>query len=254
MNKINKLSIKDIRFPTSKALYGSDAMNKDPDYSAAYLCLETENGLKGYSLIFTIGRGNEICCQAIEAMKHLVLGVDLDFIKNNMDIFYTSLKSDSQLRWLGPEKGVIHMAMGAIANCVWDLWAKNVNKPVWRLLADMSPKEFIKCVDLRYLEDALTRDDVLEMVSSNQASKDRRIKYLEKHGYPAYTTSAGWLGYSDAKLARLCRQAIDDGWNYIKLKVGIDLEDDKRRCRIARSIIGDNRHLMIDANQCWEGK
>ena len=251
-NTITSLSATDIRFPTSEDLDGSDATNKDPDYSAAYICLETEQGDTGYGLIFTIGRGNDICCTAVESMRHLVIGTDLEDITANIGDFYNNLRSDSQLRWLGPEKGVVHMAAGGIMNAVWDLWARSVDRPVWRLLADMTPEQFVDCLDFRYISDALTRDEALEIVSQNQATKEQRIRELEQNGYPAYTTSAGWLGYSDEKLQRLCREAVDAGFSYIKLKVGENVEDDVRRCGIAREAIGDDVKLMVDANQAWE--
>lgn len=251
-NKIKALTTYDIRFPTSESLDGSDALNKDPDYSAAYLSLETEQGNTGYGLIFTIGRGNDICCKAIEAMEHLVVGKDLNDIKNDIAGFYDSLRSDSQLRWLGPEKGVIHMAVGGVMNAVWDMLARDAGKPIWRLLSDMEPEQFVECIDFRYITDALTKKEALEMVRANQASKAERVEYLEQNGYPSYTTSAGWLGYDDEKLARLCQEALDQGFKHIKLKVGQDLQDDIRRTSIARSVIGDDTKLMIDANQIWE--
>lgn len=251
-NKVTRLSATDVRFPTSEQLDGSDATNKDPDYSATYIVLETEQGNQGFSLIFTIGRGNDICCQAVESMRHLVIGQDLDNIKANMGAFYNQLRSDSQIRWLGPEKGVMHMAAGGIANAVWDMWARSEGRPLWRLLCDMSPEEFVNCVDLRYVDDVLTRDEALAIVRKNVATRDERIEYLEQHGYPAYTTSAGWLGYSDEKLERLCKEAVDEGFSHIKLKVGENIEDDIRRCRIAREAIGENVKLMVDANQAWE--
>lgn len=251
-NKIVSLTTADVRFPTSENLDGSDAVNKDPDYSAAYVTLETENGDKGYGLVFTIGRGNDICCQAIEAMQHLVIGYDLNDIKTDMYAFYDQLRSDSQLRWLGPEKGVVHMAAGAIVNAVWDMWARSEGKPIWRLLSDMNAEDFVNCLDFRYVSDVLTKDEALKMVQELDSTKEERIQYIEGHGYPSYTTSAGWLGYSDEKLSRLCQEAIDQGFKHIKLKVGVDLEDDKRRCSIARNVIGDDVKLMVDANQIWE--
>jgi len=251
-NKITSLSAMDIRFPTSDNLDGSDAINKDPDYSAAYIVVETEQGNTGYSLIFTIGRGNDICCMAVESMRHLVVGTDLEDISRNIGDFYNKLRSDSQLRWLGPEKGVIHMAAGGIMNAVWDLWARSVGKPVWRLLADMTPEQFVDCLDFRYISDVLTRNEALEIVGQNQATKEQRIRLLEQNGYPAYTTSAGWLGYSNEKLQRLCREAVDSGFQHIKIKVGVSIEDDVRRCKIARETIGPDVKLMIDANQIWE--
>ena len=251
-NKIISIETVDVRFPTSENLDGSDAVNKDPDYSAAYVILKTEQGNEGYGLVFTIGRGNDICCHAIEAMQHLVIGYDLNDIKSDMSAFYDQLRSDSQLRWLGPEKGVMHMANGAIVNAVWDMWARDEGVPIWRLLSDMSPEEFVSCLDLRYVSDVLTKDEALAMVRANEPTKAERISYMEENGYPSYTTSAGWLGYSDEKLARLCQEALDQGFKHLKLKVGVDLEDDKRRCTIARDVIGDDVKLMIDANQVWE--
>lgn len=251
-NRIIRLSAKDIRFPTSEHLHGSDATNKDPDYSAAYICLETEQGESGYGLIFTIGRGNDICCATVESMRHLVIGVDLEDIKANVGKFHDYLRSDSQLRWLGPEKGVVHMAAGGIMNAVWDMWARSAGKPLWRLLSDMTPEQFVDCLDFRYISDALTRSEALDIVNRNQATKELRIQQLMENGYPAYTTSAGWLGYSDEKLERLCRDAVDDGFRHIKIKVGRSIADDVRRCRIAREAIGDQVKLMLDANQAWE--
>ncbi len=251
-NKITSLSATDIRFPTSDDLDGSDATNKDPDYSAAYVVIETEQGNTGYSLIFTIGRGNDICCKAVESMRHLVIGVDLADITENIGDFYNKLRSDSQLRWLGPEKGVMHMAAGGVMNAAWDMWARAAGKPVWRLLAEMPPEQFVDCLDFRYVDDALTRDEALAILEKNQSTKQQRIQRLEEDGYPAYTTSAGWLGYSDEKLQRLCREAVDAGFLHIKLKVGESIEDDVRRCKIARETIGADVKLMIDANQAWE--
>jgi len=251
-NKITSLSATDIRFPTSDDLDGSDATNKDPDYSAAYVVIETEQGNTGYSLIFTIGRGNDICCKAVESMRHLVVGVDLADITEDIGDFYNELRSDSQLRWLGPEKGVMHMAAGGVMNAAWDMWARAAGKPVWRLLAEMPPEQFVDCLDFRYVDDALTRDEALAILEKNQSTKQQRIQRLEEDGYPAYTTSAGWLGYSDEKLQRLCREAVDAGFLHIKLKVGESIEDDVRRCKIARETIGADVKLMIDANQAWE--
>ena len=251
-NIITSIRAVDVRFPTSEQLDGSDALNKDPDYSAAYISLETAQGDRGFSLIFTIGRGNDLCCQAVESMQHLVVGKCFDEIKANIGQFYDQLRSDSQLRWLGPEKGVVHMAVGGIANAIWDMWARAEDKPVWRLLADMSPEDFVDCLDLRYVSDVLTREEALDIVSANAAAKRDRIRRLEETGYPAYTTSAGWLGYSDEKLERLCKECVDDGFKHIKLKVGESVEDDIRRCRIARNAIGPDVKLMIDANQVWE--
>ncbi|WP_082538799.1 L-fuconate dehydratase [Lysobacter sp. Root494] len=250
---ITDLRVYDLRFPTSQHLDGSDAMNPDPDYSAAYVVLETNRGgLEGHGLTFTIGRGNEICCAAIEAMRHLLVGCDLGTIASDMGAFWRRITSDSQLRWIGPDKGAIHLATGAVVNAVWDLWAKAVGEPVWRLVADMSPEELVRCIDFRYLTDAITPDEALALLRERATGKAERIATLEREGYPCYTTSAGWLGYGDDKLRRLCQEAIDAGFSHIKLKVGRDLDDDIRRLRIAREVIGPDRKLMIDANQIWE--
>jgi L-fuconate dehydratase len=209
-------------------------------------------GLEGHGLTFTIGRGNDICCAAIQAMRHLVVGLDLGWVRENPGRFWRHVTSDSQLRWIGPDKGAIHLATGAVVNAVWDLLAKQAGKPVWRLVADMSPEEIVDIIDFRYLTDAITRDEALEMLKRAESGKAERIARLEQSGYPCYTTSAGWLGYPDDKLRRLCREAVDAGYNHVKLKVGRDLEDDIRRLRIAREELGPDRVLMIDANQVWE--
>ncbi|MBA4777278.1 MULTISPECIES: L-fuconate dehydratase [Agrobacterium] len=253
MTKITDLRVFDLRFPTSQSLDGSDAMNPDPDYSAAYVILDTdEPGLKGHGLTFTIGRGNDICCMAIEAMRHLVVGTDLATVTENPGKYWRHLTSDSQLRWIGPDKGAMHLATGAVVNAVWDLLAKKAGKPVWQLVADMSPEEIADIVDYRYLTDVLTRDEALAILKKAESGKKERIETLKNEGYACYTTSAGWLGYDDAKLRRLCQEAIDAGFNHVKMKVGRDLEDDIRRLTIAREVIGPDRYLMIDANQVWE--
>ncbi len=253
MTSITGLRSFDLRFPTSLSLDGSDAMNPDPDYSAAYVILDTDApALSGHGLTFTIGRGNEICCAAIEALRHLVVGLDLDWIKQDPGRFWHHLTGDSQLRWIGPDKGAMHLAVGAVVNAVWDLWAKEAGKPVWRLVAEMSPEEIVRIVDFRYLTDAITPEEALEILKRAEPGKKERIAALEREGYACYTTSAGWLGYSDEKLSRLCREAIDQGFNHIKLKVGANRADDIRRLKIAREVIGPDRMLMIDANQVWE--
>ncbi|CAH1649316.1 L-fuconate dehydratase [Chelatococcus asaccharovorans] len=253
MTKIVDIEVIDLRFPTSRHLDGSDAMNPDPDYSAAYVILKTDRpGLEGHGLTFTIGRGNEICCAAIEAMRHLVVGLSAEDIRADLGAFWRHITSDSQLRWIGPDKGAIHLATGAVVNAVWDLIAKMAGKPVWRLVSDMSPEDFVRAIDFRYLTDCITPDEALAMLRDKEAGKAARVAVLEREGYPCYTTSAGWLGYDDEKLRRLCQEAVDQGFNHVKLKVGRDLEDDKRRLRIAREVIGPDRQLMIDANQVWE--
>jgi len=253
VTRIVSLRTEDIRFPTSAGLDGSDAMNPDPDYSAAYVVLGTDTpGLEGHGLTFTIGRGNEICVAAIEAMRHLVIGLELDWITADPGRFWRHVTADSQLRWIGPDKGAIHLATGAVVNAVWDLWAKAAGKPLWRLVADMSPEELVRAVDFRYLTDCLTPDEALAMLRAREAGKAERIATLTTEGYPCYTTSAGWLGYDDDKLRRLAREAVDAGFRHVKLKVGRDLQDDIRRLRIAREAVGPDVRLMIDANQIWE--
>lgn len=243
----------DLRFPTSASLDGSDAMNPDPDYSAAYVILETDvPGLEGHGLTFTIGRGNDICVAAIEAMRHLVIGLDLAWIAEEPARMWRHLTGDSQLRWIGPDKGAMHLATGAVVNAIWDLWAKAEGKPVWKLVADMTPEQLVRAIDFRYLTDAITPEQALALLTDRAAGKAERIATLEATGYPCYTTSAGWLGYPDEKLRRLAQEAVDAGFHHIKLKVGRDLEDDIRRVRIAREVLGPNRKLMIDANQVWE--
>ncbi|MDF1775215.1 MAG: L-fuconate dehydratase [Rhizobiaceae bacterium] len=252
MTSIVGLRTVDVRFPTSSNLDGSDAMNPDPDYSAAYVILETDGGHEGHGLTFTIGRGNEICIAAIEALKPLVVGLDMEWVAADMGRFWRHMTSDSQLRWIGPDKGAIHLATGAVVNAVWDLWAKMEGKPLWQLVADMSPEELVRCIDFRYLTDCMTPEWALEFLTEKQAGKPGRLATLKAEGYPCYTTSAGWLGYDDAKLRRLCRQAVDAGFKHIKMKVGRDLEDDIRRLTIARDECGPDVNLMIDANQVWE--
>lgn len=250
---ITGLRTVDLRFPTSASLDGSDAMNPDPDYSAAYVILETDvPGLEGHGLTFTIGRGNDICVAAIEAMRHLVIGLDLAWIAEEPARMWRHLTGDSQLRWIGPDKGAMHLATGAVVNAIWDLWAKAEGKPVWKLVADMTPEQLVRAIDFRYLTDAITPEQALALLTERAAGKAERVATLEANGYPCYTTSAGWLGYPDEKLRRLAQEAVDAGFHHIKLKVGRDLEDDIRRVRIAREVLGPDRKLMIDANQVWE--
>ncbi len=252
MTRVTGVTSLDLRFPTSSALDGSDAMNPDPDYSAAYVILTTDGPHEGHGLTFTIGRGNEICVAAIEALGALIRGLDLDWITEDMGRFWRYVTGDSQLRWIGPDKGAMHMAAGAVVNAVWDLWAKETGKPVWRLVADMSPEEIVRLIDFRYLTDALTPDEALALLKAAEPGKAARIKTLMAEGYPCYTTSAGWLGYPDDKLRALCRAARKAGFTHTKFKVGRDLDDDIRRLTIAREELGPEATLMIDANQVWE--
>jgi L-fuconate dehydratase len=253
---ITRLDAYDIRFPTSRALDGSDAMNPDPDYSAAYVILRTDapNGstLEGHGLTFTIGRGNELCVAAAWALTPLVVGVSLEEIRADMAAFWRRLTSESQLRWVGPEKGVLHLATAAVVNAVWDLWAKAEGKPLWKLLADMSPEGLVGCIDFRYITDALTPAQALEILHRHEASRADREREMLREGYPAYTTSAGWLGYPDDKIRRLCRDGVAQGWSHFKIKVGRDRRDDVRRSALVRQEIGPERKLMMDANQVWD--
>lgn len=251
--KITAVETLDIRFPTSRESIGSDATNKDPDYSAAYVILKTNQpGLEGHGLTFTIGRGNEICVAAINALAYLVKGKSLEEITSDMAGFWKNITGDSQLRWLGPEKGVIHLATGAVVNAVWDLYAKSEGKPLWKLIADMTSEQIISCIDFTYITDVITPDEALAILKSLEKSKCERIEYLLKNGYPAYTTSAGWLGYSDDKIRQLCHEARQEGWKFMKMKVGGDINADVRRAEIIREEIGSDLKLMMDANQKWE--
>ncbi|MFE6898575.1 L-fuconate dehydratase [Streptomyces sp. NPDC057717] len=243
----------DIRFPTSRELDGSDAMNPDPDYSAAYVVLRTDaaDGVEGHGFTFTIGRGNDVQVAAIDALRHHVVGRGVDELCADPGTLNRDLIGDSQLRWLGPEKGVMHMAIGAVVNAVWDLAAKRARKPLWQFLADATPEWLVSQIDFRYIADALTPDDALALLRSGREGAAERESTLRERGFPGYTTSPGWLGYSDEKLGRLARQAVADGFRQIKLKVGADLADDIRRCRTARSVIGPDIRMAIDANQRW---
>jgi len=238
----------DIRFPTSRELDGSDAMNPDPDYSAAYVVLRTDDGHEGHGFTFTIGRGNDVCRAAIDALAPLVIGRDLD----DLGEFGRRLTHDSQFRWLGPEKGVMHLAAAAIVNAAWDLTATATGVPVWRYLSALDPQQLVDLVDWRYLTDALTPDEALDLLKASLPGRTERAAHLERVGYPAYTTSAGWLGYDDAKLARLAQEAVDAGYTQIKLKVGADLADDIRRFALTRSVVGPDVRIAVDANQRWD--
>ncbi len=254
LGKITGMRICDVRFPTSLSLDGSDAMNPDPDYSAAYVILSTDrgDGVEGHGLTFTIGRGTEIVVAAVEALRPLVVGQDLAAFTRTPGAFWKHLTGDSQLRWIGPEKGVIHLATAAVVNALWDLWAKLESKPLWKLLSDLSPAQIVELVDWRYLTDALTPEEALAMLERLAPTKAAREAEMLQHGYPAYTTSAGWLGYPDEKIRRLCREALADGFTHFKIKVGSDLQDDQRRAAIVREEIGSGNALMIDANQRWD--
>lgn len=243
----------DIRFPTSKTLDGSDAMNPTPDYSAAYVILHaSEPGLTGHGLAFTLGRGTDLVVAAIEALLPRVEGLGLDAIENDLAGFWRRLVGESQMRWLGPEKGVVHLATAAIVNAVWDLLAKRAGKPLWRYLTDMPPEQVVSAIDFRHISDALSPSAALDILKARLPEKTARIARLEAEGHAAYTTSAGWLGYPDDKIRRLVTEAVEDGWSAIKIKVGANLEDDVRRCAVVRETLGDDRLMMIDANQVWE--
>ncbi len=252
--KITNVIARDIRFPTSATLDGSDAVNIDPDYSATYVILETDSpqGLRGYGVAFTNGRGNEVCVAAVHALKHHVKGRTLESLTENFGAFWNEIASDSQVRWLGPEKGVIHLATAALVNAVWDLYAKTEGKPLWKLLVDMTAEQIVACIPFRHLTDALTAEDATAILKRNEATKAAREQAILLSGYPAYTTSAGWLGYSDEKVRALVREGLAQGWTHFKMKVGRDLDDDVRRARLIREEIGPDRKLMMDANQVWD--
>jgi L-fuconate dehydratase len=249
---ITHLNVLDVRFPTSRDQVGTDAVHVDCDYSAAYVILGTDAHIEGHGLTFTIGRGNEVCAAAIEAFRHLVVGKRLDDITHDFAAFWHSLASDSQLRWLGPEKGVVHLALAAVVNAIWDLYAKVEQKPVWKLLADMTPAQLVACIDFHHISDALTPDEARAILEKQAATKPEREAELLRIGYPAYTTSVGWMGYSDEKIRRLCREALSEGWTHFKVKVGARPEDDRRRIAAVRDAIGPDHKLMIDANQVWD--
>lgn len=253
MTTITGVRVHDVRFPTSRDAAGSDAMNKDGDYSAAYVVLETDGILTGHGFTFTIGRGNDLCVEAARQRAQPLIGRDVDDVLDDLGGTYRELGSDSQLRWLGPEKGVVHLAMAAVMNAVWDMAARRAGVPLWQLLVEMSPDELVDAADLRYLSDALTRDEALEILRASQPHRQQRLSELTiRGGYPCYTTSAGWLGYSDDKLRSLLHEAVASGYRHFKIKVGQDLDEDRRRLRIAREVVGWDAELMIDANQVWD--
>lgn len=241
----------DLRFPTSLQRYGSDAMNPDPDYSAAYVVLKTDGAHDGHGFTFTIGRGNEVQIEAIRAVAALVVGKSVAEVTGDMGAFWRHVRSDSQLRWLGPEKGVIQMALAAIVNAVWDAFARYEGKPLWKLLADFSPQQLVDLVDFHYIGDAIDPPQALELLTERASGRREREADIRERGYPAYTTSPGWLGYSDEEIRAACRAAVRDGWRHVKIKVGRNVEDDVRRCAIVRDEIGSGVDLMLDANQRW---
>jgi len=250
---ITKVQTLDVRFPTSLNLDGSDAMNRDPDYSAAYVMLHTNHPeLVGHGLTFTIGRGNEWCVAAAQTLAERLVGRDLASITADLGAFWYEMVGDSQLRWVGPEKGVVHLAVAAVVNAVWDLYARSEGKPLWRLLVDMSPAELVRCIPFRYITDALNPAEALAILEQSVPHKAARIATMQAQGYPAYTTSAGWIGYSDDKVRQLCHEAIAAGFTHIKMKVGIDIASDVRRAGVIRDVIGPERFLMVDANQVWD--
>lgn len=253
MTTITNIKALDIRFPTSRARDGSDAMTTAPDYSAAYVILETDTaGLAGHGMTFTLGRGNELCVAAIEALGGIVVGRNVESLFSDPGAFWDSLVDDGQLRWVGPEKGVIHLATAALVNAIWDLFSKTEEKPLWKLLADMTPEELVRCIPFRYITDALTPDEALEILIAARPGRDDRLSTLMARGYPAYTTSIGWLGYSEEKIRDLCRAAVAEGWKHFKLKVGRNMDEDVRRAAVVRETIGDDGILMLDANQVWD--
>jgi L-fuconate dehydratase len=254
MPRVLSVQVLDLRFPTSATLDGSDAMNPDGDYSAAYVLVRTDRpGLVGHGLTFTIGRGTDLCVRAAEQLGRQLVGRDVDRLcAGGMAELYRDIVADSQYRWLGPEKGVVQLAAAAVLNAGWDLVAKHAGKPLWRFLCDLTPAELADLCDFRYLSDVLTRAEAEDMLAAMAPTRERRVQELLERGYPAYTSSPGWLGYDDGKLRRLVREAVRDGWTHVKLKVGGDLGDDLRRLAIAREELGPDRELMIDANQVWD--
>jgi len=249
--KITNVRVIDLRFPTSSQQIGSDAVNRDPDYSAAYCILETDAGVEGHGLTFTLGRGNELCVSALKYLCRFVQGRHLSSLTVDLAAFSRQLTGDTQFRWLGPEKGVIHLAAAALINAVWDLYARVEGKPLWKLLADTEPEQIVRAIDFTYITDAITKEEALDLLKVRASCKDTRLQYLRQNGYPAYTTSAGWIGYSDDKIRHLCGEALAQGWTHFKLKVGGDPADDLRRAHLVRAEIGSGNKLIMDANQKW---
>lgn len=249
---IRAVTVQDIRFPTSLHLDGSDAMNRDPDYSATYVTVHTDGAYTGHGLTFTIGRGNDLCVQAAHTLGQRLVGRTLESISADFGAFWYEMVADSQLRWVGPEKGVVHLAVAAVVNAIWDLYAKSLQKPLWQVLVDMTPEELVRCVPFRYITDAITPAEALALLRAQAPHKAERVAQMRAHGYPAYTTSAGWLGYTDEKVRALCEAAIADGFTHIKMKVGVSREADIRRAALIRDVIGPDRFLMVDANQVWD--
>jgi L-fuconate dehydratase len=248
---ITRVEVLDLRFPTSRESIGSDAVNKNPDYSAAYCILHTDSELTGYGLTFTLGRGNELCVGAARYLAGFVQNRRLSALTDDLRAFSRQLTDDSQFRWLGPEKGVTHLAAAALINAVWDLYARQQNKPLWRLLADMTSDQILRLVDFRYIDDAITEQEALALLNAQRKGREERIADLERSGYPAYTTSVGWFGFSDEKVRSLCHEALAQGWQHFKLKVGGEPADDLRRAALVRDEIGSSSKLMMDANQRW---
>src|SRR3989440_3069038 len=253
MHRILSATTYDVRFPTSRSLAGSDEMHTAPDYSAAYVVLKTDadDGLEGHGLTFTLGRGTEVCVAAINALAPIVVGRTLESITSDMRGFWRAITGEQQLRWIGPEKGAIHLAAAALINAVWDLYAKVEGKPLWKLLVDMTPEQLVSCIDFRYINDALTANEALAILERQAPTRAKREAEMLRAGFPAYTTSAGWLGYSDEKLRELCREAVAAGWSHGKMKVGQKIEDDVRRARHGGREVGPERRLVRDANQVW---
>jgi L-fuconate dehydratase len=252
VTRITALEVIDVRFPTSRWLDGSDAMNPEPDYSAAYVVLSTsDSDIAGYSLLFTTGRGNDVACAAVRALAPYVVGRDVAELAADVGVLARELTWDGQLRWLGPEKGVMHMAIGAVVNAAWDLRCRLDGQPLWRVLASMTPEEIVHQIDFTYIDDAITAAEAMAILEASVAGRESRIAMLEEDGLPAYTTSAGWLGYDDDKVERLVRASVAEGFTMLKLKVGADVESDVRRMKVARLAAGDDARIAVDANQRW---
>lgn len=250
--KIVGFSTYDLRFPTSLDASGSDAMNPAGDYSTSHVQLNTNTDLIGHGISFTIGRGNDLTTAAARQIAERIVGKTLGELTANFGQTWRYLVADSQLRWVGPEKGVIHLGLSAVVNAIWDLWGRYLNKPVWQIVSEFSPEEFVRCIDFRYICDAITPEEAVALLKELEPTKQERLRHVaENKAVPAYTTQAGWLGFSDERMVELIRQSLAEGVDKFKLKVGGDIEDDKRRLRIARQEIGFERMLMTDANQVW---
>jgi L-fuconate dehydratase len=247
---IHEIETSDRRFSLQPG-EGSDSMHSNPEYSFAVTKLKTCNDLVGVGLTLTMGAGNDLVCEAIRLLSRALKGRDIEEIMDRFGDTSRSLADDPQLRWLGPHKGVVHLALASITNACFDLWAKTRGVPLWKLLLDLSPDALVRLCDLSYLEDVLTSDQARQLFLTNEDSRTARQQVITE-GYPCYDTSVGWLGFSERQVLQKAQHAIDSGFRALKLKVGAnDLAADVKRARALRTAVGDGVDLMLDANQKW---